>query len=307
MNMPKVSTIIPTYNRAQTLSRAINSVLQQTYPSLELIVVDDGSTDNTSEVVKSFNDPRIRFVCHGRNRGASAARNTGIKEAKGEYIAFNDSDDEWLPQKLERQMAFFRQDDTGRLGLVICEAEGLCSNNSKFKHNLRYLDFEELIYHRGIGLGTPKLLVNRTLAGSELYFDESLPAIEDWELVLRLSRVMRIGYLAEPLFRFYRPDGPHVNDIRNTLDAQLMVLNKYLSELQIRPKALNRHHEKIALNYYMLKDMAHARDHLQAAIRVYPKRPVIYFFLVSSFLGQFVFHQGLRMVHVIKTLARKMR
>jgi len=95
---PKVSVIIPTYNRAHLIGRAIQSVLNQTYQDFELIVVDDGSTDNTNEVIKEFSqkDKRILYIKHDKNKGGSAARNTGIKAARGEYIAFQDSDDEMV-------------------------------------------------------------------------------------------------------------------------------------------------------------------------------------------------------------------
>ena len=92
---PTVTIIIPTYNRAHLLGRAIRSVLTQTFHNWELIVVDDASTDNTKEVAYSFQDPRIHYLCHETNRGGPAARNTGIREARGLYIAFLDSDDEW--------------------------------------------------------------------------------------------------------------------------------------------------------------------------------------------------------------------
>ncbi|NJN86713.1 MAG: glycosyltransferase family 2 protein [Leptolyngbyaceae cyanobacterium SL_7_1] len=95
-----VSVIIPTYNRADLLSRAIDSVLNQTLTNLELIIVDDGSTDNTAEVVNSFNDSRIRYIPLGKNCGGGYARNHGIHLATGEFIAFLDSDDVWLPEKL---------------------------------------------------------------------------------------------------------------------------------------------------------------------------------------------------------------
>jgi len=104
---PIVSVIIPTYIRAHVLAKAIQSLLNQTYQDFEIIVVDDGSIDNTEEVVKSFNDPRIRYIRHKENCGGSAARNTGIRAAYGECIAFQDSDDEWLPEKLEKQMQVF--------------------------------------------------------------------------------------------------------------------------------------------------------------------------------------------------------
>ena len=105
--MPTVSIIIPTYNREQLLGRAIKSVLAQTYQDFELIIVDDGSTDNTERLVKSFNSEKTRYIRHRKNKGPAAARNTGIRSAKGDYIAFQDSDDEWMPEKLEKQMRAF--------------------------------------------------------------------------------------------------------------------------------------------------------------------------------------------------------
>jgi glycosyltransferase involved in cell wall biosynthesis len=304
-NRSHVSVIMPTYNRAHVLGRAIKSVLEQTFTDFELIIVDDGSTDNTEEVIKSFNDPRIRCIRHERNRGVSAARNTGIKIARGDCIAFQDSDDEWLPQKLERQMAVFEQDNAGNLGLVICGLQVPNRTKSRFVPSSSNLDFEKLIYHRSMILGTVTLMINRTLAGPELYFDEDLLASEDWELVLRLSRRMRIGCLGETLVRLHHPAGPHAHDIENTLNAQLVILKKYATELQARPRALNRHHEQAAMSYYEMDDMHHTRSHLRAAIRAYPWRPASYFYLISSFLGRFAFHQCRRICYVAGNLARQ--
>lgn len=106
-NKPTVSIIIPTYNRRQSIGRFIKSVLNQTYRDFELIIVDDGSTDNTRELVAGFNNERIRYVRHEENKGEAAARNTGIKAARGEYIASHDSDDEWLHEKLAKQIRAF--------------------------------------------------------------------------------------------------------------------------------------------------------------------------------------------------------
>lgn len=99
-----VSVIIPTYNRANLILQAVKSVLNQTYKNFEIIIVDDGSSDNTEDVINVIHDNRIRYIKHAINKGASAARNTGIREAKGKYIAFQDSDDHWLPDKLEKQV-----------------------------------------------------------------------------------------------------------------------------------------------------------------------------------------------------------
>jgi glycosyltransferase involved in cell wall biosynthesis len=106
-NNPTVSIIIPTYNRSRLLARAVKSVLNQTYQNFELIIVDDASTDNTEEVVGSFNDERIKYVRHEKNKGEAVARNTGIKAARGEYIASHDSDDEWLHEKLAKRIRAF--------------------------------------------------------------------------------------------------------------------------------------------------------------------------------------------------------
>ena len=110
-----VSVVIPSYNRAHLVKRAIDSVLNQTYREFEVIVVDDASTDGTAEIVKGLADQRVRYVKHQANRGVSESRNTGIKAAKGHLIGFLDSDDEWLPHKLRKQIDRFNElpSDTG--------------------------------------------------------------------------------------------------------------------------------------------------------------------------------------------------
>ena len=110
---PTISVIIPTYNRADFIGRAIESVLDQTYQDFEIIVIDDGSKDNTENIVKSFDDTRITYIRLKDNKGAAVARNTGIGTARGKFIAFQDSDDEWLPQKLAKQMEVFEKVDSG--------------------------------------------------------------------------------------------------------------------------------------------------------------------------------------------------
>lgn len=116
---PTVSVIIPTYNRAHLVGRAIQSVLNQTYKDFELIIVDDGSTDNTEDIIKKYQkkDERIKYIRRKKNKGGSVARNTGINAAIGEYIAFLDSDDEWLTEKLERQMKVFKS-TSSEVGVV---------------------------------------------------------------------------------------------------------------------------------------------------------------------------------------------
>jgi len=131
-----VTIVIPTYNRGYILSRAIKSVLNQTYQNMEIIIVDDGSKDNTEEVVKKFTDTRIQYIRHSENRGLSAARNTGIKNSKSDFVAFLDSDDEYLPEKIEKSLEVFKN-ARENLGMV-------CSNyywDAKKKENIALLKY----------------------------------------------------------------------------------------------------------------------------------------------------------------------
>ena len=114
---PVVSIVLPTYNRAALLGRAIRSVLKQSYTDFELLVIDDGSTDQSSNVVAGFRDRRIKYISLEHNTGAGAARNVGIRIAKGKFLAFQDSDDEWMPSKLVKQMSAFERGSV-RLGIV---------------------------------------------------------------------------------------------------------------------------------------------------------------------------------------------
>lgn len=118
--MPLVSVIIPTYNRAHTLPASIDSVLCQTYDNLEVIVVDDGSTDGTEIFVRGLADSRVRYIKNSGNHGPAAARNLGVRRAEGEYVAFQDSDDEWRPDKLEKQMPLLLE-PLEKTDLVYCE------------------------------------------------------------------------------------------------------------------------------------------------------------------------------------------
>jgi len=113
--MPKVSVIVLTHNRPEMLRQAIGSILRQTFQDFEIVLVDDASRDNTPEVIKSFGDHRIKYIRHEVNKGEAGSRNTGVTNSSGDYIAFLDDDDEWLPEKLERQMRLL-ESSPSRLG-----------------------------------------------------------------------------------------------------------------------------------------------------------------------------------------------
>jgi len=188
----KFSVIIPVYNRAGTIRRALESVLNQTYPAQEIIVVDDASTDQTAEILYSYL-PKIRIIRFPENRGVSAARNAGIHHAQGEWIAFLDSDYQWLPQKLEMAVEFHRSHPD----LLIFQSEeiwmrkGRRVNPAKKHRKLAGQIFKPSL---ALCLISPSaVVVHRSLFTLLGAFDESLPVCEDYDLWLRITRHFPVG------------------------------------------------------------------------------------------------------------------
>lgn len=199
--MVEVSVIIPTYNRAGSLGRSLGSVLEQTYGDLEVIVVDDASSDHTEEVVTALDDARVRYLRHTVNRGAAAARNTGLEHASGKYIAFQDSDDEWLPEKLRVQVEILdRASDT--VGVVHTGFSRQSGNEKRItdwlpKH-LRSGDVGRSILG-GNFIGTPTALVRKICFEKAGVFDVRLPQLEDWEMWIRVAQLYHIAYVDRTL------------------------------------------------------------------------------------------------------------
>jgi glycosyltransferase involved in cell wall biosynthesis len=194
---PRVSVIIPTYNRARIIEEAVDSVLAQDYKGFELIVVDDGSTDNTSEVLARYEDD-IRMIFQ-MNKGVSAARNRGIAEAAGKLIAFLDSDDLWLPQKLSTQVEFFRQ----RPDALICQTEEVWVRNGvRVNPKQRHKKPSGMIFKPSLELclvSPSAVMIRRELLDTVGNFDETLPACEDYDLWLRISCRFPVFLIETPL------------------------------------------------------------------------------------------------------------
>ncbi len=194
---PAVSVIIPTFNRASVLDRAVASVLGQTFTDFELIVVDDGSTDETDRVL-ARSGARLRVHRQG-NQGVSAARNAGIRMARGKWIAFLDSDDCWLPEKLERQIAFFRDHpDAG-----ICQTEEIwIRNGRRVNPKRRHRKPSGWIFIDALNLclvSPSAVMIDRALIDAAGGFDETFPACEDYDLWLRIALHHPIHLIDEPL------------------------------------------------------------------------------------------------------------
>jgi len=206
---PLVSVIIPTYNRASVLPRAVDSVLGQRDVSFELIVVDDGSTDNTSTMFNAQQSTKnpfsgsgghdaLRVVRCAKNKGPSAARNLGIREARGAWIAFLDSDDEWKPGKLKTQLQFFREHPD----YLICQTEEIWIRNGvRVNPMKKHQKFGGFIFEKCLPLcvvSPSAVMMHRELFDEVGLFDELLPACEDYDLWLRIAAKHPIGLIEKP-------------------------------------------------------------------------------------------------------------
>ena len=203
--IPLVSTIIPTYNRAHIIGEAVDSVLSQTYPNVEVIVVDDGSTDNTPEILRQYGD-RIRVISQ-RNAGPAVARNRGIKASTGEVIAFLDSDDIWLPAKLERQIALMNQAGD-KVPCCLCnilmkwrDVEFASFDRAWLRPDISegiWMNVDEVLATRFV-LFNQGAAVRREVLSKLGGFDESLRFMEDYDLPLRLALEGPWAFIGEPL------------------------------------------------------------------------------------------------------------
>lgn len=200
-----VSVIIPTYNRDDIVERAIRSVVNQTYNNLEIIVVDDGSTDNTKQIVGEINDNRIIYIRQKKNKGISAARNTGIKNSEGKFIAFLDSDDEYLPQKIKKSLEIFK-------GTSSCL--GMVSSS-------HYGDEKKLVFpspnkkiNKKRTIPIPSTWVLKKEVFKKVgFFNEGISLAEDSEFFWRFRKKFMFDIIREPLVVKYRSaDGFHVKE-----------------------------------------------------------------------------------------------
>lgn len=231
--MPHISVILPTYNRAHKIKKAIESVLSQTYSDIELIIADDASTDDTKDVVKSVSDDRLHYYLCPENKGAAAARNFGIKKASpsSEWIAFEDSDDLWHPDKLEKEL----------LSLPTVPEAEFCYHKIRYDMGGGYSAilpderiplekksgdiFAELLHENLVDC--PSMLIKKTLLERTGLFDETLPALEDYDLAIRLGKNSKAAFTNEVLLESAYSTTGVSGSPKNYLIASCLILSKY--------------------------------------------------------------------------------
>ena len=204
MQSPLVSVILPTHNRATLLPRAIRSVLEQTHINLELIVVDDGSSDNSADVVREVMDKRVQLVALDTSVGAAAARNAGLEKAQAEWIAFQDDDDEWSSEKLAVQLDALQEH--GDAAACVCSYELHKRGRAyRIEHRARCDDGRAVqsALLGGESYATPTLLVRRAALDAIGGFDPLLPRRQDFDLCLRLAGEGSFVFLPDVLMTFH--------------------------------------------------------------------------------------------------------
>jgi glycosyltransferase involved in cell wall biosynthesis len=268
--MPTVSVIIPTHNRAWALTRAIDSVLAQEFRDFEIVVVDDGSTDHTSEILQSYSQICIVKQDH---RGVSAARNAGIARAQGRLVTFLDSDDSWLPSKLSVQIEFFN----ARPDALICQTEETWIRHGHHVNpKKRHRKFSGMIFERCLELcivSPSAVMMRRSLFDKIGAFDEALPVCEDYDLWLRIACRLPVYLIKQPLVikygghpdqlsRRWGSDRYRIQALKKILESDLLSPTQYRATVAaLRRKCaiyaagcLKRGRQKEASHYIKLSD-----------------------------------------------------
>ncbi len=244
-----ISVIIPTYNREKTILGSVKSVLEQTWKDLELIVVDDASSDNTERMIQNIDDLRVKYIRQPHNQGACAARNRGIEAAQGEYIAFQDSDDIWHKDKLEKQINFLKLKSAD---MVYCGMNRYMNGRKKYfpsdQKKEEKLTVEKLLKKNKIS--TQTILLKQSAAKSVM-FDPKLKRLQDWDFALRvLTADYHIEYLGEALVDV-RVQGDSITSTVPSEKAYLQFARKHYDLYQKYPKSLGGLYATLA---YSVKD-----------------------------------------------------
>ena len=271
-----VSVVLPTFNRANTLGKAIQSVLSQTYENLELIVVDDGSTDNTKEVVRSFSDRRMRYINLGENKGEAIGRNTGIDVARGEYIACQDDDIEWLPEKLEKQIKVFEK-ALPNVGVVYSGAY-VMDDEMRIYLPHPHLTQKEGYLHKqflkGMFIVHASVVIRKECFKAVGMYDDKTPSKQDWDMWIRLSKYYDFKFIDEPLvITYFSPETSHYDKI-SAARGLVFLLEKHGEEIKkVDRKLLSLYYLGCGLNLCRHEDTSHfaeGRSYLWKGIRLSP-------------------------------------
>lgn len=287
---PTVSVILPTYNRPTLLRRAIASVLRQTYRDFEVLVVDDASEHDPGALVQDMGDERVRLLRHAENRGNAAARNTGIRAARGRFLAFLDDDDEWLPEKLEVQVAVLESSDADE-ALVYC-ARRLMENGQVVGVDAPGRQGHVLDDMLPWGLmSCPSVVLKAEVLDTVGHFDERLRRGVDEDLWRRIARSYRVRYVDEVLVTCHGGHSDRVSTVETAQQIREDIyrwedkLEKFRQEFEERPTRYAIVLRRLGERYIQIGEVGQGRRLLLRAIAQHPLRIDTYGMLAASLFG----------------------
>lgn len=287
--MPKVSVVIPTYNRVKLLDNSISSVLAQTYRDFELLVIDDCSTDNTADFVSSIGDERIKLIRNSSNKGIAGVRNIGVENSSGEYIAFLDDDDEWEPEKLGRQMNLLKT-GSANLGCVYTGAFIVDSGGNPIRISVpqyRKRILSEILLRNFII--TSSVILRTECFERVGLFDETIPYGEDYDMWIRIAQEFEFDYVKDPLIR-YRLHQSSISGNNATIATGLgILLEKHKRAFASNPRAYSNHLLELGVAYCHVGRMKEGKRAFLSAIKSYKFDPRLYYNLAITILGAGVF------------------
>lgn len=294
--MPAVSAIITTFNRADYLKKAIESVIAQTFTDFELLILDNSSNDNTEEVVRSFNDDRIRYIKHAP-MNISQARNLGVKEAKGQYVAFLDDDDEWLPTKIDQQVNKMAVSDKDTVlvygGFVRIDSEG--KEFYKCTPRLRGKVLKGLLWLDEFTGSASNPLIKRAVIERLGGFDENIVTGEDWEFYLRLTEKYEVDFINEPVIKIRHHSGPRLaNKLKEYAEFEKYIVERYKYIFETDRKLYSFYLQRIGGKFVRLGEIDTGRKYFIKAILSYPLNYIAIFQYLLSLMGNGLylkFHQ----------------
>ena len=276
--MPKISVIIPAYNAMTYLPETIKSVLNQTFNNFEVIVVNDGSSDETEQWVSQISDPRVKLITQV-NQGAAVARNTGISHAKGEYIAFLDADDLWESTKLDKQVEILNNNQ--KVGVVYCWAaliDGTGKPTGRIFKSYAQGNIWERLTERNIIMCGSTAMVRRQCFQTCGNFDSNIKVAEDWDMWLRIATSYSFALVTEPLVRYRQhSNNKSKNSIKKLEDFRIIIEKAFKSAPF---ELLHLRNKSYAIVNYLLawkciqgidKDSKQAEYFLKQALKHYPQ------------------------------------
>jgi O-antigen biosynthesis protein len=284
-----VSIIIPTYNRANLSARAIRSVLNQTFKDFELIIVDDGSTDNTKDMVEGFCkiDARVKYFRQENSGTPAGPLNNGIKNSQGEYIAFLDDDDEWLPSKLEKQIELFQNSQKPNPGIVSCGCHIIRGDKIKIYKFPATDNILESLLDKSVFLSCSSTVMKNAVFVRLGQFDETFRLFFARDMWLRICREYDFDFVDEPLYRYHihesnlsrKDPSREAEELGRLIDKWQVLYKKY-------PAVWSRQLKTVGALYASNGDMASARKYFIASIKAAPYYLKNYINLSISLFGE---------------------